>query len=155
MMSEQRKLIEEIRARKLADLNGPWAQDMAATAPHVEAAAIAFVLVEERRAGRESIDRNTPDNPDNPGFDIESWDPRTKTTRYIEVKGTKNEWGEFGVTVSPTQVRFALERGEAAWLYVVECALHEERKRCYRIQNFASKIREFVVDGRLRHLADG
>jgi hypothetical protein len=120
----------------------------------IEAAAIAFVLAEERRAGREPIDRNTPDNPDNPGYDIESWDPRTKTTRYIEVKGTKNEWGEFGVAVSPTQVRFALERGEAAWLYVVECALHEERKRCYRIQNFASKIEEFVVDGRLRRAAE-
>jgi Domain of unknown function (DUF3883) len=120
----------------------------------VEAAAVAFVMAEERRAGREPVDRNTPENPDNAGFDIESRDPRTHTSRFIEVKGTKNEWGEFGVAVTPTQVHFALAHGDAAWLYVVECALDEGRRKCYRIQNFASKIGEFVVDGRLRRLAE-
>jgi hypothetical protein len=120
----------------------------------VEAAAVAFVMAEERRAGREPVDRNTPENPDNAGFDIESRDPRTHTSRFIEVKGTKNEWGEFGVAVTPTQVHFALAHGDAAWLYVVECALDEGRRKCYRIQNFATKIEEFVVGGRLRRLAE-
>ncbi len=120
----------------------------------VEAAAVAFVLEEERAAGREAVDANLS-NPANPGYDIRSVDPRTDSVRFIEVKGTKNEWGEFGVVVTSSQLKFAFERREQSWLYVVECALHEQRRKCHRIQDFAMRVEGVVVDGSCQRLSDG
>jgi hypothetical protein len=119
----------------------------------VEAAAVAFVLSAERKDGRVPVDMNTAQNPDNPGYDVESTDPETGAVRYIEVKGTSHEWGDPGVFVTSTQLRFAFANGERAWLYVVECALDEARRKCYRIQDFASSLGKVAVSGRLRERA--
>jgi hypothetical protein len=119
----------------------------------VDAAAVAFVLAFEQRQGRSAVDLNVS-NPDNPGFDIRSDDPSTGEIRFIEVKGTKDEWGHRGVDVSATQLQFAFKHRHQSWLYVVECALDPARRCCYRVQDFAVKVERIAFDGGWRRFAE-
>jgi hypothetical protein len=61
-------------------------------------AAIDFVVASEARSGR----RAAVMDHSNPGFDIESFDPATGASFFIEVKGISGEWGRRGVMLSRT-----------------------------------------------------
>ncbi len=67
--------------------------------------------------------------------------------RYIEVKGTDGPWGDAGVCLSATQFRFAMEKADAAWLYVVEHARDPANSRIHRIQDPANTATYFCFDG--------
>jgi hypothetical protein len=119
----------------------------------VDAAAVAFVLAFEQRQGRNAVDLNVG-NPDNPGFDIRSDDPATGEVRFIEVKGTKDEWGHRGVDVSATQFQFAFKHRHQSWLYVVECALDPARRSCHRVRDFAFMVERIAFDSGWRRFAE-
>lgn len=104
-------------------------------------AAVGLVIAYERSQERK------PQNMAhaNPGYDIESKNGRI-VERYIEVKGIDGEWGINGVPLSPIQLQYAQEKGDAYWLYVVENALAPESARIHMIQNPAAKISQFRFD---------
>ncbi len=77
------------------------------------------------------------------GYDIESLDIAGQI-RYIEVKGTKDQWGRAGVEVTAAEFGTAQEKKEAYWLYVVEFALSPQYQ-LYTIQNPA-RVDRFVYD---------
>ena len=79
----------------------------------------------------------------NPGFDIIS--TKDKETRYIEVKGSKNPWGDSGVELSKMQMIYANKKGDAYWVYVVENAL--DAPKIYKIQNVQKLIDIYRFDG--------
>lgn len=114
-----------------------------ATAEELEIgqAAVALVLAAERAAGRTPTEMPHT----NPGYDVESVSP-AGDVRYIEVKGIDGPWGEAGVRLSATQFRFAMEKADAAWLYVVEHARDPGRSRIYQIQDAANTATHFCFD---------
>ncbi|MGB5062783.1 MAG: DUF3883 domain-containing protein [Candidatus Competibacter sp.] len=73
---------------------------------------------EKIREVKEAINANQ-EKKNNRGYDIVST-LKSGETRYIEVKATRGSWGMMGVPVTYDQYKFALEKGEAWWLYVVE-----------------------------------
>ena len=81
----------------------------------------------------------------NPGYDLESYDPQTKKTSYIEVKGTNGELGTTGVSVSKTQFLTAQHHGSDYWLYIVE-HVGTGKEKIYRIKNPAFKVTDFMFD---------
>jgi sacsin len=104
-------------------------------------AAVALVLTAERAAGRTPTEMSHT----NPGYDVKSVG-RSNNIRYIEVKGIDGPWGEAGVRLSATQFRFAMEKADAAWLYVVEYARDPGKSRIYRIQDAANAATYFCFD---------
>lgn len=98
------------------------------------------VLTFERSEGR------TPEKMDhfNPGYDIESR-ASDGEMRFIEVKSMSGPWRGFSVGMSPEQVRFAQEKGDRAWLYVVE-NLDGEVPKVHPIRDPARRITEFRFD---------
>lgn len=104
-------------------------------------AAVALVLTAERAAGRTPVEMSHT----NPGYDIESIGP-AREIRYIEVKGIDGPWDETGVRLSSTQLKFALEKAVAAWLYVVEHARDPANSRIHRIQDPANTTTDFCFD---------
>lgn len=105
----------------------------------IEDAALQIVIEYETAAGR------VPDRMPvgNPGFDIKSMDPKSGSTRYIEVKGT-GTWTARGVTLSAKQFEVAGEERENYWLYVVE--LEAPGSRVHAIQNPRSRITSYAFD---------
>ena len=81
----------------------------------------------------------------NPGYDLESYDPQTEKISYIEVKGTRGELGATGVSVSKTQFRTAQKHGSDYWLYIVE-HVGSGKEKIYRIKNPALKVTDFMFD---------
>jgi sacsin len=81
----------------------------------------------------------------NPGYDIESLKGRV-VERYIEVKGIDGAWGANGVPLSPIQLKYAQEKGEQFWLYVVEHARDSKLARIHAIQNPAALINQYRFD---------
>jgi len=81
----------------------------------------------------------------NPGFDIKatSFDG---VEEYIEVKGQTNGWTEEGVILTPTELMKAIEAGDRYWLYVVEFAQDENRRRSYLIKNPFENTNQFRFD---------
>ena len=61
--------------------------------------------------------RRTP--PNNAGFDLEEVDPDGDTVRWVEVKAMKGTFDDHSVGVTSTQFKFAQERLDGYWLYVV------------------------------------
>jgi Domain of unknown function (DUF3883) len=113
-------------------------------------AAIAFVMQQEIAAGRKPKEMDHY----NPGYDIESIDPRGGSAIYIEVKGIAAEWGELGVMLSRAQFDFARMHREKAWLYVIEYAIDPIRRRIWRIQDPATKVNKFGFDYKWRDLCE-
>jgi hypothetical protein len=117
----------------------------------LERSSIDFVLSQERLAGRfpQRFDGN------NKGFDILSDEQSggTRSSRYIEVKATRGEWGARGVSMTHAQMLFALRRGNAFWLYVVERA-DSQNPILHRIQNPVLYSAGFRFNDSWRDFAD-
>ncbi len=106
---------------------------------------IEIVKAFERAQGREPEDVNV-DNPNNPGFDIKSFDPETGKTRYIEVKALTGDWdGRNPARMTKTEFEMAYERGDNAWLYVVEL-VESDSPHIYCIQAPVQKIDRYCFD---------
>jgi hypothetical protein len=90
----------------------------------------------------------------NPGFDVLSRSKNTDEKRLIEVKGLAGEWTDRGVKLSRTQISFAQEHPEEAWLYVVENALNPKIRNINAIKNPFFKADEFWFDRVWREVAD-
>jgi hypothetical protein len=90
----------------------------------------------------------------NPGFDVLSRLKNTDEKRLIEVKGLAGEWTDRGVKLSRTQISFAQEHPEEAWLYVVENALDPKIRKINAIKNLFFKADEFWFDRVWREVAD-
>lgn len=90
----------------------------------------------------------------NPGFDVLSRSKNTDEKRLIEVKGLDGEWTDRGVKLSRTQISFAQEHPEEAWLYVVENALDPKIRKINAIKNPFFKADEFWFDRVWREVAD-
>ena len=102
----------------------------------LEEAAIAFILNHE-----EDWQRTRKNNP---GFDLvkiadgQEWS-------WCEVKAMKASLHDRPVGLSHTQFKCAQERGDAYWLYVVECA-GGENARIVRIRDPAGQAKTFIFD---------
>ncbi len=90
----------------------------------------------------------------NPGFDILSRSKNADETRLIEVKGLDGEWTERGVKLSRTQISFARDHPDEAWLYVVEHALAPKQRQIHAIKNPFFRADEFWFDRVWREVAD-
>lgn len=84
------------------------------TREHIERLAVDAVLETERRLGYEPREME----PNHPGYDVESKDPKTGRLRFIEVKGKGG--GSSVATVSKTQILTALNKPEDFILAIVE-----------------------------------
>jgi len=79
---------------------------------------------------------------------------------YIEVKGSKGPWTENGVSVSPSQIRYASKYMDKFWLYVVEYALDPERRKLWRIKIHSDRPLNLILTldgkncGRFRAVTD-
>ena len=106
------------------------------------------VMAFERGEGR------SPEKMDhfNPGYDIKSTSS-AGDVRFIEVKSMSGPWRGFSVGMSPEQVRFAQERGDDAWLYVVE-NLDGDAPKVHPIRDPARRITEFRFDEGWTQVAD-
>ena len=108
----------------------------------IEVKSRAIVVEHEKKRGR-AVEEMSQDNP---GFDLISTDKETgEVLRYIEVKGTIKKWGERGVSVSYTQFSHAQDKGDKAWLYVVD-DIDGDSPTLYRIQDFAIKTKSIMYD---------
>ena len=111
--------------------------------------AVERVLAFERGQGREP--RAMPHS--NPGYDVVSRES-SGATRYIEVKGIDGPWGEAGVAVSKPQFAFATEKGDDAWLYIVEHVRDDANVNIIPINNPAGKVTHFCFDNGWRAVSD-
>ena len=104
----------------------------------VEEAAIEFILQKEPGWKR------TPTN--NPGFDLYRVDDEGNETRWCEIKSLSGAWNAQSVALTPTQFQHAQEKGDAYWLYVVEYAEDDSRRRLLPIQNPVGRAERFAFD---------
>ncbi|WP_436715107.1 DUF3883 domain-containing protein [Roseiconus lacunae] len=89
----------------------------------------------------------------NKGYDVESRRGESdEIERYIEVKGLGGAWNEFGVKLTPAQIRFGSEKGDSHWLYIVEFALDPDRSVIHVIQNPVKKITDYRFDAGWKQL---
>lgn len=93
-----------------------------------------------------------------PGWDINSFEspfiPDASPDRRIEVKAKEGEWDSWGVALTPTEYDSARRYGETYYLYVVEHALNEERRRIHVFRNPAAKATEYRFRQDWRTYAD-
>ncbi|MCS7289634.1 MAG: DUF3883 domain-containing protein [Roseiflexus sp.] len=119
----------------------------------IEQAGIEAVIQYELAHGRR------PRRPDlhHSGYDIESFEAHAHDgdppDRCIEVKATEAEWTEWGVALTPAELETARRRLATSYLYVVEYALDDERRRIYVVANPANKITEYRFGRRWREAA--
>lgn len=105
----------------------------------VEAKAIAFIRRVEKDKGWQS-----PQNPNNPGFDLyrtESGRKNGKITVWCEVKGLSGKFSR--VSLTKTEFEEARKRGERYWLYIVENAT-SKNPNLIRIKDPAGKAERFT-----------
>jgi hypothetical protein len=114
------------------------------------AAAVAFVLDEERRKGANIREMHH----NNEGFDILKRSP-DGTDDYIEVKGLTGAWTEVGIALTPAELRYAERHRERYWLYVVEFAKNPDRRRRFVIQDPFGKTTQFRFDSGWKGIAEG
>jgi len=115
--------------------------------PRTDEDSRAVVVRYERLCGREP--RVAP--PHQEGFDLDSVDPASGTTRRIEVKGLDTEWSSKAtVTVKRRQFQEASLHsgtdGVEFWLYIVDRKSTAPRLRAFR--NFAWRVEEVYVAAR-------
>jgi hypothetical protein len=115
----------------------------------VDRAGVDAVLEYEEAAGR--VPREKEHHF--PGYDIESEFPDGEIARYIEVKATDGPWDPFGVALSSKQFSMAQQLEEEYWLYVVEYARDDERRRIWTIQDPARRVTDFMFDDGWRDAA--
>lgn len=94
--------------------------------------------------GLEPTLRRTPAG--NAGFDLFEADGDGKPIRWVEVKSMTGSLRDRPVGMSHIQFNYALARGDAYWLYVVEHASDSTSIRVLRIQNPAGQARTFTFD---------
>ncbi len=82
----------------------------------------------------------------NPGFDLYEAGGDGKKVRWVEVKSMTGSLEDRAVGLSRTQFDFALARGAAYWLYVVEHATDPAKTRVLRIQDPVTRARTFTFD---------
>jgi hypothetical protein len=119
----------------------------------VGSAAIQHVLEWEMRQHRVPTDENIA-NPMNEGYDISSRGSDGEVERFIEVKGTHSWGGGNKVTVTPSQIKFALTEGPKAWLYIVVNPLSDS-PQIFRIQDYARQIWRYGFDDGWTAVAEG
>lgn len=91
----------------------------------------------------------------NPGYDVTSYYEDGELARWIEVKSTAGPWDAKGVGLSPTQFRFAQKADDGqCWLYVVEYALDDERRRVWAIPDPVDQITDYMFDDGWKGLAE-
>ena len=112
----------------------------------IESQAIGFILSEEPNL------QKTPAN--NPGFDLFERDGQNVPIRWIEVKSMKGAFDNRPVTLTNTQFKFAQEKQNAYWLYVVENVGNPDSTHIIRIRNPAGKARNFTFDKGWREAAE-
>jgi hypothetical protein len=115
--------------------------------------AIRHVLEWEKRQLRVPTDENVV-NPMNEGYDISSRGSDGEVERFIEVKGTHSWGGGNKVTVTPSQIKFALTEGPKAWLYIVVNPLSDS-PQIFRIQDYARQIWRYGFDDGWTAVAEG
>ena len=104
----------------------------------IEETAIDHILASEPNLRRTEVG--------NPGFDLFEVDINGRVVRWVEVKSMTGTLRERAATMSSCQFRFATEKADAYWLYVVE-STHDERQRTIRrIQNPAGLATYFTFD---------
>ncbi len=86
-----------------------------------------------------------PTPPNNPGFDLAEIADGI-AIRWIEVKAMKDTLADHPVTLTNTQFKFAQERKDSYWLYVVENAGSPAHGRILRIRDPAGKAQNFSFD---------
>jgi hypothetical protein len=78
----------------------------------------------------------------NEGFDA-SGTASDGITERIEVKGKSGAWTEEGVSLTPSELKYALEHRDRYWLCVVEFATDITRRRLYLVNDPFGFTREF------------
>lgn len=107
----------------------------------IEEQALAVVMAAELAAGRDP-ERMSQDHP---GFNILSRDPASREVlRFIEVKGTHQDWRWQPIRLTIHQLVDALRDPARSWLYIVERLGGEPRLR--KIRAFVEHIVGFTVD---------
>ena len=107
-----------------------------------------FVIRHETSEGREPT--SMPGS--NRGYDIKSTD-RNENVRYIEVKSLSGLWGGEGITLSPTQIRFAQEFTQKFWLYVIE-NIGKQNARLYKLQDPMKYVKGFKLNQAWREIVN-
>lgn len=103
----------------------------------IEALAIDLILSSEPAL------RRTPEG--NPGFDLFETDSSGNQIRWVEVKSMTGSLMDRPVGLSHTQFDYALRKGDAYWLYIVENA-NLDKARVLRVQNPARNAKTFTFD---------
>ena len=98
----------------------------------------------DRILEREPHLKTTP--PNNRGFDLTKHDARGNTVRWIEVKGMKGTLGDYPVTMTRTEFKFAQKHQDAYWLYIVEKADDKAQSKIICIKDPAGKAQSFSFD---------
>ena len=137
---------EQRESREAGGASGPSSERISA----IDEAAMNAVMDYERN--REFVPERQPHY--NPGYDVLSRSKKGDEKRLIEVKGLDGEWTERGVKLSRTQISFAQDHPEEAWLYVVENALEPKKRKINAIKNPFFKADEFWFDRVWRELAE-
>ena len=115
----------------------------------VDRAGVDAVLAYEETTGRTPIEK-----PHSfPGYDVESEAADGEIARYIEVKATDGPWDPFGVPLSSKQFTTAQSLEEQYWLYIVEYARDDDKRRIWMIQDPARRVTEFMFDDGWREAA--
>ncbi|MEM3896790.1 MAG: helicase-related protein, partial [Archaeoglobaceae archaeon] len=117
----------------------------------VELAGMRLVMKYEKQNGREPYDVSAEGR----GYDIESYDPKSKEKRRIEVKSFKGEPDK--ITFSENEYKAAKFYGDSYYLYIVGRAFESEENENYLnikvIQNPASKLK-FEIEWRPYYTCD-
>lgn len=107
----------------------------------IAAAAVAFVLAQERAQGH-TVQEMAPNNE---GFDLLRTNDDA-TQYYIEVKGQSGPWTDAGIILTPVELRYAERFRAHYFIYVVEFAKDPVRRVLYRIQDPFGKVLQFRFD---------
>ena len=112
-------------------------------------AAEKFVVGWEKTQGREA--RQIGGNSE--GYDIESLDPKTGSTRFIEVKGIDGSWeDDASVGMTAPQFEACRKLGDDYWLYVVEHAMSETPPSPHCFKNPVASLASYRFDKNWRQL---
>jgi hypothetical protein len=129
----------------------PWCDEDRIQNEIIGKEAEAFVIKHESELGLEVTSMNSQ-QVDNAGYDLEIKVPDTGEIRWVEVKGTKGLWSNYGVGLTPLQIQCALENRGKFWIYVVE-NVGASKQRLYRIKDPARQFTRFRFGGEWKKYA--
>jgi hypothetical protein len=110
--------------------------------------AVNWIVTQESEAGRKWI----PQEFENEGFDL-LLENEDGTKEYAEVKGTRGQWTERGIAVSPAQVRFSATHA-GVWLFVVEYVEDQDRRTLYKIKDPFRLATQFRFDSGWKNVSE-